>query len=1605
MRNCRTELLKLNIQCALARANKAALVVCWIVLGFTYISSAQNNSGPNEGLWPTVAPLSRYDSINLANLNILVHVPVRKKIGAAALPLSFDIFVNHDLTNSGSTLWTFGAKNAVLGTGRILGTRLLSSHTLVTCSGGTQKILYSDIAYVDSSGAIHEFNASYGGCSPQAYTLVAADGSGYTLVVPTSGPLTLYSRSGNYGTSLPLGSFVNESDSNGNQITSGAGSPYPYKDSLGQIALTIASNGGWAGVGSTVSWADVNDVNEPNGNESISLAGTTFSPKTVFGCTIGDWGGNTSMTFPSTATFPDGSVLAMKYEPTPGNPGYYTGRLGEIDLPTGAQITYTYSGGTNGINCQDGTPHTLRRTSPEGTWTYTHTPPASGNTSTTVVIDPGSNETDYTYSGQFEVQRVVYQGCLSGTPGCVGSAGRTLVKTVLSCYNGSFANCTSANVVLPITRADIYMTPGGGQASLSESFYNTYGMLTQQNEFDYGINTGSAPTGTPIKATVITYASPSAYINDRPSCIQVTNGASPGTCGTVTGNTVSLTNFLNYDSHGNVGTIQSWVSGNNFLSEGFSYNANGTVASVTDVNGAVTNYFYNGTGGCNNLLPTSVSLPVDGLTSSQQWNCSGGVPTMSTDANGQSTTYGYVNQSGTADPFWRQTSVTDPLGNTTWTIYASPTVQESQLVFNGGLSTEDTIKTADSLGRLSFIQKRQAPGSSNFDSTQYTYGWMANVGRFTRITVPYGGAQGQSAPGGTAVTTTQMDTLGRTLSVTDGGGGSTTYQYTNQDTLATVGPAPAGENTKRKQYEYDALGRLKSVCEVTGASGSGSCGQNIGATGYLTKYGYDALGNLLTVNQNIQPGATGGSQTRTYAYDGLSRLTSETNPETGTTSYVYDSSNSNGCVGNFNGDLLQVVRPSGISVCYYYDYLHRLTDVGNNEEVGDGTNPCKRFRYDNSDGILGTRPSGVTVNNGLGRIAEVETDTCPSTGFTQSTMITDEWFSYDADGNATDFWESTPNSGRYYHPTQAYWPSGGTKSVWISSLPAITYNPDGEGRTSTVSASSGQNPVSLTNYNAASQVTKVTFGSGDGDEFFYDSNTGRMKQYKLWANGSNEFGNLGWNANGTLGNLGITDAFNSGDNQSCTYSYDDLSRISSSNCGSPWTQGFSYDAFGNLSKNGSISWQPSYANPTTNRYQNGWSNTSYDADGNLLYDTFHSYTWNAYGRPATIDSITRTYDAFDRLVEQNISGTNSQTVYMPSGTKFGVFKAGTIQQLYVPLPGGTQAEYYSWGLSNYRHADWLGSDRLESSYTGNVAPTDDNAYAPFGEPYDQSGNGEISFTGANKDTVWLQYDFPARQYDPKQGRWISPDPAGVAAADPTNPQSWNRYAYVMNNPLSMVDPSGLITSVCEDSCEVSSLEYMTPSNCWDVGAFCSDLDLFHIPMGNPLPPGTYIMGDQILPGEKSLGWPVGSGNPITDIWQDALGLPTLPCQSQFGPWCDPGMLPNPWIMDAEPQPGTIWNCPDGQGHDHCWQIWQQSSSVVNCTAKGFLFGTVASGTKTAVWKGTEAAYEGASAGQAVKTAATAVKESGPQALVWNWIAGWTSGIRALFSSQPVNCGR
>jgi hypothetical protein len=202
-----------------------------------------------------------------------------------------------------------------------------------------------------------------------------------------------------------------------------------------------------------------------------------------------------------------------------------------------------------------------------------------------------------------------------------------------------------------------------------------------------------------------------------------------------------------------------------------------------------------------------------------------------------------------------------------------------------------------------------------------------------------------------------------------------------------------------------------------------------------------------------------------------------------------------------------------------------------------------------------------------------------------------------------------------------------------------------------------------------------------------------------------------------------------------------------------WTNTFTYDAFGNINKSGTSSFNASYSSATNQMTSVASCTPQYDANGNVTNDCLNSYAWNAYGRPVTIDGIGATYDAFGNMVELNRSGTYTEIVYAPSGGKLALMNGQSLVRAFVPLPGGATAVYTSSGLDHYRHPDWLGSARLTT--TPNRTVSGDVAYAPFGKAYAQSGTADLSFTGMNQDTVSNDYDFPAREYG-IQGRCPRP---------------------------------------------------------------------------------------------------------------------------------------------------------------------------------------------------------------------------------------------------------
>ena len=1326
-----------------------------------------------------------FDVVDLANLNVHFTIPIVSKAGRG---LSFTYNINYDSSvwypvgTSGSQVWTPVTNFAWPAQTQIAqgntGSIKFTTFTTPCFDGTTHYIIthYQYTRFTDASGVAHPFNVTVAdtdvcGTGRMSDSQLSSDGSGYTLFANVA---TAYvtSRSG-WGIYPPLtsGAQGTISDTNGNYISFNSTTGV-FTDTLGKTVLTVT------GVGTTGNPLNLAFAN-PGGTTSTAVVTyANFKVKTSFGCTGVSEFSNDSIPLATTIAMPGVSTpYSITYEPTPGNPTYVTGRIASIILPTGGEIDYAYTGTNHGIVCADGSAIGLTRTlnAGGGTWTYARALIA-GSQWTTTITDPQGNDTKINFQGLYETSRQSFQGAAGGTP----------LQTVVTCYNGTLTACDSTAVTLPIGERTVTLQLAGGKQSKRDVVYDSLGRVTTIDDYDFG---DGAPPTTASRRTSVGYALLGNNIVDRPASITVYD-ASGGSyimkaqtsygydAGTPTSTTGTPQHNGVTGSRGNVTSVISNITSGTSLTRSLTYYDAGTVKTSTDVNGAVTTNVY-GSGSCGNSFVTEVDLPISILKRYVTWDsaCNGAVVKTAKDESGNTTTYDYT------DPnYWRITKITDPLTNYTTVSYPDVNSAESSLSF--GSTNVDVRATVDGFGRPKLVQRLNA--GTTYDSVETDYDSM---GRASKSVLPFSASPGIPCSGTCPGTTSSYDPLSRMAQATDAGTGDVSYDYTpgatsnNNDLLVAVEPAPPGtsENSKKRQLEADGLGRLSSVCEITSGSGSGSCVQSNGQTGFFTKYSYDVLDRLVGVSQNAQ---SAHPQGRTFTYDFLGRLTSEANPETGTTNYTYDSAT--GCTGTYNGDLVKKVDAKGNTSCYTYDSLHRVTSI---TYSGPYTTPAKTYVYDSAT------VNSVVMSNVKGRLAEAYTG--PS-----SPKTTDLGFSYNARGDLVDVYQSTPHSGGYYHVTASYFPNGALNTIQnLPSLPTITYGLDSEGRPKTVSASTGVNPVSNTIYNTASQVTEVDFGSLDKDTFQYDSNTGRMTQYKFIVGTPNVTGNLTWNANGTLKTLAINDGLNSADTQTCTYGYDDLARVASSSCGSAWNQTFGYDPFGNISKSGTSSFAAGYLladSSTNNRIQSLPGVTvTYDSNGNLTSDGTHSYAWDAEGRPTTIDTTTLTYDALGRMVEKAVSAAYTQMVYSPMGGKLALMNGQTLSKAFVPLPGGATVVYTASGIAYYRHSDWLGGSRVAS--TPSRTKYYDVAYAPFGESYAGSGTTDLSFTGQNQDAVGGHDDFLFRELNPVHGRWISPDPAGAAAVNPNDPQSWNRYAYVANHPLDSVDPLGL--------CRVDGVEY------------------------------------------------------------------------------------------------------------------------------------------------------------------------------------------------------
>ena len=151
----------------------------------------------------------------------------------------------------------------------------------------------------------------------------------------------------------------------------------------------------------------------------------------------------------------------------------------------------------------------------------------------------------------------------------------------------------------------------------------------------------------------------------------------------------------------------------------------------------------------------------------------------------------------------------------------------------------------------------------------------------------------------------------------------------------------------------------------------------------------------------------------------------------------------------------------------------------------------------------------------------------------------------------------------------------------------------------------------------------------------------------------------------------------------------------------------------------------------------------------------------------------------------------------------------------------------------FDHPDEIGSATTATDCTGSLV--NEKLYYPFGEFW--TGYA-IPNLGMHQEFAQLpdydletdQYNTANRHYSP-MGRWLSPDPGGLKAVHPDDPQTWNMYAYTLNNPLSMVDRNGQWPSYIHNMIDEEAFPGLSKQDLGMIEKASSDMDYHNDPSG------------------------------------------------------------------------------------------------------------------------------------------------------------------------------
>lgn len=643
--------------------------------------------------------------------------------------------------------------------------------------------------------------------------------------------------------------------------------------------------------------------------------------------------------------------------------------------------------------------------------------------------------------------------------------------------------------------------------------------------------------------------------------------------------------------------------------------------------------------------------------------------------------------------------------------------------------------------------------SGQLQLTQKIYN---NLGQLATASLPF------LLGGSPLYTTSQFDPIGRVIQQIAPGNRVTSTSYSGL--TATV--------TNPKNETFTSTSDLRGRTTSSTSFGSDTVTNT-----------HDPYGNLLKVDD-------GHGRVTTMSYDGRGQKMSMTEPNSGTILYKY----------NAFGEIISQTDALSRTTAFTYDALGRLV---------------RRFELDGNVSVE-TDWEYDTAPYGAGKLARVSRQ---SDGYQES-------YRYDAvcrlaetltQVGSMKFLSST-SFDQYGRPLALTYPTGF----------AIKNEYNGDGYPLRVrDAASGFVYWTAVSYNEHGQLVEELLGNGLTTRRTFDDNTGLLQGIKTGSgtglnvtptvqNLAYQFDNIGTLTQRSDLLRGITENF----------SYDQRNQLAGISGTGVDPVTVVCDQFGNIASRSDVgvySYGGNGAGPhAVTRIANAQGTTlrtlTYNAVGNCTQDGDTTLAYNSSNQPVEVRnssatllfSYTPAHTRY-RLIQQ-IGAAQTERLYI--GGLYERESAGgrVVHTHYIPAGGGivainTQSQVLD-GSSNtvtssktrYLHKDHLGSLQAITREDGGVEEVLDFDAWGRRRTFDSgthrfsyasvSSQTDRGFTGHEMlDPVGLIH-MNGRIYDPTLGRFLSVDPL---VQKPRSLQSYDRYSYVVNNPLSLTDPSGFVS--------------------------------------------------------------------------------------------------------------------------------------------------------------------------------------------------------------------